>query len=126
MSKRFVCAVLTVLFIACFGLGQAYGDWETYQAQLDKLVQQIKEARDTYKQQIREVDQSIADEMKLLVRGDRVGRRALFDKRTEERKKVTNAYKEVHAALQEQVRQLKADNRGAVSSKKGSKPGQPE
>jgi len=122
MSRKVKCVILMVLFMVCFGMVSAQADWENYDAQMKKLNRQMVEIRDDYKQAQRDIDKAFALKQKDIDPRDREARRLLFDKKSQQKSEARDAYKEAHRALKAEVKQLKQDNRGVVSSKKGSSP----
>ena len=123
MPKKVTLVSLAILFVFCFGIVSAQAaDWAEYDAKMKDLNQQMVQIRDEYKQTQRDIDKAYALKQKEIDPRDREAKRLLFDKKSQEKKEAKQAYKEAHNDLKAQVKQLKRDYRGIVSTKKGSKP----
>ena len=117
MFKKTINSIAAVIILFSCALAVAQSDMETYQAKIDRLNQQMKDVRDVYKSDMRQVDKDIMVRMKQLQPNDRVGRNKLLDQKRARKKKIQQTYQQTQQSIRSQVKALKAEQ-AAIAVKK--------
>lgn len=125
--KKLVCALISVVlaFSVCV-LSSEADEVQDYEAKLKDLNQQMKEAREDYKRKMQTVDRQIMEKMEDLEPGDRDARKDLLDQKWLQKKEIQEDYQKQVKTIRNRVKNLKAEHKGVIKSKKGRRPKGPK
>ncbi|MFH1877249.1 MAG: hypothetical protein ABH883_00370 [Candidatus Omnitrophota bacterium] len=126
MVRKFILSVTVFLFaVSCGSMSYAQGGSDNYVSQLGKLNQAMKDARDTYKQKMRNEDTAISEQMRKLDKNDTDGRKKLLDQKRTQKKQLEMEYKKQQETIRSEVKQLKAARNETRKSGSKAEKGKP-
>ena len=124
MLRKLVALTVVIVFaLGSFAYAQD-SDNDVYQAKLAELNQQMKQLRDDYKGQMKKSDDSIREQFKAAGTDkavDKDTRQKLLAQKREEKKQLQMDYRNKQDAIRAQVKALKAQYKGSVKGKAGTK-----
>ena len=109
-----MCIVLAVFFSgsAFAVVGQTNQELVEYKAKTDQINQEMKQGRGKYKKGMQALDKKYVDKFNALGKDDKSGRKALQEKKREEKKARQIKYRKNQTALREQVMAIQQTRKG--------------
>ncbi|MEA3490006.1 MAG: hypothetical protein U9R44_06695 [Candidatus Omnitrophota bacterium] len=107
MVKKAVSIAVAVLLLFSASMVCAQAADDEHQAKLKDLNEQMKEARDAYKQKMKGVDDTILQQMRQIAPDDKEARDKLLDQKRDQKKQIQLDYRKEVEGIRAQVDQLK-------------------